>query len=65
MLIKKPGWNVNGVNPLYLIINRIYGYVSERNGSKFLTIDKQGSVLKQYDQVISEIKNHIKIMMTN
>ena len=37
---KKPDWNVNSVNPLYLIINRVYGYVSEKNGVRFLKIDK-------------------------
>ena len=55
---KKPDWNVNNVNPLYLITNRVYRYVSERNGNKFLTIDK--SVLKKYDQVFFGIKNHVK-----
>ena len=24
---KKPDWNVNSVNPLYLIINRVYGSI--------------------------------------
>ena len=43
---KKPDWNVNSVNPLYLIINSVYGYVSEKNGDKFLTIDKRDSALK-------------------
>ena len=37
---KKPDWNVNSVNPLYLIINRVYGSISEENGNKFLTIGK-------------------------
>ena len=27
---KKSDLNVNSVNPLYLIINRVYGYVSEK-----------------------------------
>ena len=44
---------------MYLIINRVYGYVLEKNGNKFLTIDKGDSVLKKYDQVFSEIKYHI------
>ena len=57
---KKPDWNVNSVNPLYLIINRVYDYVSEKNGKKFLTIDKGNSVLKKYDQMFSGIKHHIK-----
>ena len=33
---KKPDWNVNSVNPLYLIVNSVYGSVSEKNGIKFL-----------------------------
>ena len=32
----------------------------EKNGNKFLTIDKRDSVLKKYDQVFSGIKYHIK-----
>ena len=43
-----------------MIINRVYGYVSEKNGNKFVTIDKGDSVLKKYDQVFSGIKQHIK-----
>ena len=27
---KKPDWNVNSVNPLYLVINRVCGYVSKK-----------------------------------
>ena len=57
---KKPDWNVNNVNPLYLIIDRVYGYVSEKNGNKFLTIVKGDSALKKYDQVFSGIKHHIE-----
>ena len=60
---KKPDWNVNSVNPLYLIINRVYGYVSEKNGDKLIKeikIDKGDAVLKKYDQVFSGIKHYIK-----
>ena len=57
---KKPDWNVNSVNPLYLIINRVYGYVSEKKGVIFLNIDKGDSALKKYDQVFAGIKHHIK-----
>ena len=56
---KTPEWNVNSVNPLYLIIHRVYGHVSEENGNKFLTTDKGDSVLKKYNQVFSKIKHHI------
>ena len=44
---KKPDWNVNSENPLYLLINRVYGIVSEKNGARFLKIDKGDSVLKK------------------
>ena len=57
---KNSDCNVNSVNPLCLIINRVYGYVSEKNGNKFLTIDKGDNVLKKYDRVFSGIKHHIK-----
>ena len=36
MLIKN--LNVNSVNPLYFMINRIDGFVEEKNGSKYLNI---------------------------
>ena len=57
---KNPEWNVNNANPLYLIINRVYCYVLEKNGNKFQTIDKGDSLLKKYDQVFSGIKHYIK-----
>ena len=57
---KPSGWRVNSVNPLYFLINKVYGYVSEKNGVKYLKTDKGDSMLKKYDQVFSGIKHHIK-----
>ena len=57
---KKPEWSVNSVNPLYLIINRVYRSILQKNGNKFLTIDKADSVLKKYGQVFAGIKYHIR-----
>ena len=37
---KKPEWQVNSVYPLYLIINEVYGSISEKNDNKCLTTDK-------------------------
>ena len=37
-VIKKPEYNINSVNPLYLFIDKIDGFVEERNGSKYLNI---------------------------
>ena len=31
---KKPEWNVNRVNPLYLMIKRFFGHTEEENGAK-------------------------------
>ena len=31
-ITKKPQWNVNSVNPLYLMINKIKGYFEEVDG---------------------------------
>ena len=60
---KKLEYNVNSVNPLYLMINRIDGFVEEKNGDKYLNIastDKNSEVLKKYAEVWSEIKDRIE-----
>ena len=49
---KKPEWNVNSVNSLYLMINRIDGFTEEKNGVKYLNISDNGKnseILKQYN----------------
>ena len=59
---KKPEWNVNCVNPLYLMINRIDGVIEEKNSDKYLNIadtDKSSEVLKKYSEVWSGIKDCI------
>ena len=53
----KPEWNVNSLNPLHLMINRVCAY--RKNGIKFLTIDKGDCALKKYNQVFAGIKYHI------
>ena len=59
---KKRDWNVNSVNPLYLMINRSYGHIEEENGYKYLIITdiSKSNVLKKYDHMFSGIKYHIK-----
>ena len=44
---------------MYLIVNRVYGTVTEKNGIKFLSFDKGDAALKKYDQVFAGIKYHI------
>ena len=35
---KKPEYNINSVNPFYLLIGEIDGFIEEENGSKYLNI---------------------------
>ena len=37
-ITKKPRWDINSVNPLYLIINRIKGHFEEVDGDKYLSL---------------------------
>ena len=60
---KKPDWNVNSANPLYLLINRVYGYISEKNGNRFLTIDKGDRVLKSMIKCFLELSIPSKKLM--
>ena len=65
---KKPEWNVNSANPLYLMINRIDGFIEEKNGNKYLNIastDRNSEVLKKYSEVWNEIKNYIEKVSDN
>ena len=42
MTIKRIGDynNINSVNPLYLIINKMIGHFDEKNENKYLVLDK-------------------------
>ena len=35
---KKPGYNIDSVNPLYLLIGELDGFIEEKGGSKYLNI---------------------------
>ena len=35
---KKPEYNINSVNPLYLLINKLDGFIDEKEGNKYLSI---------------------------
>ena len=65
---KKPEWNVNSVNPLYLMINKIDAYFEKINGVKYLNIAdtvRNNDVFKKYKQVFDEIKYHTKNIDNN
>ena len=65
---KKPKWNVNSVNPLYLMINKIDGFIEEKDGNKYLNIsntNKNSELLKKYAEVWDRIKDFIKKISDN
>ena len=51
---KPSDWKVNTVNPLYLIINKVFCFVGEKNGMKYLKTDK-GEILNKWDQFLMEL----------
>ena len=60
---KKPEYNINSVNPFYLVIVEKDGLIEEKNGSKYLNIDSTDSnseVLNKYAEVWRGIKDQIK-----
>ena len=60
---KKPEYKINRVNPLYLLVDEIDGFIEEKEGSKYLNIsltDSNNEVLKKYAEVWSGIKDQIK-----
>ena len=60
-ITKKPQWNVNSVNLLYLMINRIKGHFEEVDGDKYLIISSEnGDIMQKYQGVFYGIKEIIK-----
>ena len=65
LTIKKIGDynNINGVNPLYLMINEIIDHFEEKDEIKYLAldgIDENKEVLKKYEEVWEGIKKEFK-----
>ena len=63
--IKKigPGYDINSVNPLYLLIDNASGYIEEINKDKYLVFDvtdENKDLLKRYDDVFNGIMSKIK-----
>ena len=55
---KKPEWNVNSVNYLYLMIDRIHRYAEGKNGNKYLNIAdtvRNNEVLKNMVKCLVEL----------
>ena len=54
---------INCVNPLYLIISDVDGYIKEKHGSKYLVFDsvnENNEVLKKHAELWYVIKNEIE-----
>ena len=54
---------INSVNPLYLIIDKVDGFIEEKNRNKYLTLvskDKNKEVLIKYTERWNEVKNLIE-----
>ena len=62
-ITKKARRDVNSVNPLYLMINRIKGKFEEVDGDKYLINNsKNGDIMQKYQEVFNGIKETIKII---
>ena len=59
---------VNNVNPLYLIMNKINGYIEESNGNKYLTLVstyESKDTWKKYEELWNKIRNIIGSITNN
>ena len=59
---KRTAYNIDSVNPLYLNIYTLDGFIEEKDGSKYLNIaltDYNNNFLKKYSEVWKGIKNQI------
>ena len=57
---KKPANDIDSVNPLYLNIYTLDGFIEEKDGSKYFNValtDYNNNVLKKYSDVWKGIKN--------
>ena len=59
---------INSVNPLYFIINKVNGYFEEINENKYLTLvptKESKEKIKKYKKLLSKIKDLIKSITKN
>ena len=59
---------INSVNPFYLIVNEVDGFIEEKEGNKYLRFaftDRNSEVLKEYAEIWSGIKDQIKAINSN
>ena len=59
---------INSANTLYLIINKINGYIKESNGNKYLMLfptNENKDTLKKYEELSSKIRGIIRSIANN
>ena len=55
--------NINSINPLNLMIDKMIGYFEEKSGNKYLVLDdvnENKEVLKKYKEVWEGVKKEIE-----
>ena len=55
--------NINSVNPLYLMINKMIGHFEEKSGNRYLVlddVDENKEVSKKYEEVWDGVKKQIE-----
>ena len=60
---KNSEYNINSVNPLYLLIAELDGYIEEKEGNKYLNItftDCNNEILKNMQMFGAELKIKLK-----
>ena len=60
--------NINSVNPLYLGITHVNGYIEEKDSNKYLVFDstdENKELLKKYNDVFNGIRDKIKEIKSN
>ena len=54
-------YDINSVNPLYLMINKIKSHFEEKDGDKYLIISPEnGDTIQKYQEVFDRLKEIIK-----
>ena len=64
---KKPEYNINSVNPRYLLIDEIDGFIEEKEKDKYLNIavtESNSKVLKNMQEFGVELKTALQKQMT-
>ena len=62
-ITKKDEYKINSVNPIYLIVGKIDGFIEEKEGSKYLNIalsESNNEVLKNMQKFGVELKIKLK-----